>query len=149
MCGVADSKSEQVLKAFYAALQAAAPAGAQVDRNASMPTRVPAAGYMCLRDGDPGEPEPLMSPPAYIYEHFAEVDVVVELPDPAARDALFDALKQAVGAATASDRTLSGLCDYVLGDAPTPLELPLEGAENMKAATIGVILTYETSDPLA
>lgn len=146
---MADSKSEQVLKALFAALQAAAPAGVTVHRNQGIPTRIPVEGYFCLRDGDPGEPEVLLCPPAYIYEHFAEVDVLVELEPAAARDALFDALKQAVGAATVADRSLGGLCDYVLGDAPSPLELPIEGAENIKAATIGVILTYETSDPLA
>ena len=29
-----------------------------------------------------------------------------------------------------------------------PLDLPVEGAEGLKAATIGVILPYDTGDPL-
>lgn len=144
-----DSKSEQVLKALFAALQGNAPAGADVVRNETLPTRIPAAGYICLRDGDPGAPEVLMSPATYIYDHVAEVDVISDAASPAARDALFDALKQAVGAAVAADRTLGGLCDYVLGEAPVPSDLPLEGAETLKAATIGVVLTYQTSDPLS
>lgn len=144
-----DSTSEQVMKAFLAALELAAPAGAVVKRNESIPTRIPAGGWICLRDGDPGDPEYLLSPPVYVYEHIAEVDVVIDLPGAAARDALFDTLKQAVGAAVAIDRTLGGLCDYVLGLAPTPVELGVEGAENLKAATIGVMLTYGSSDPLA
>lgn len=146
---MADSKSEQVLKAFFAALQAAAPVGASVVRNETLPVRVPAAGWICLRDGDPGQPEALMSPPVYVYEHLAEVDVVIDLDTAAARDAAFDVLKQAVGAATAADRTLGGLCDYVLGQAPVPIELPMDGTENLKAASVGVNLIYGTSDPLA
>lgn len=146
---MADSKSEQVLKALFTALGAALPASVKCVRNEAIPTKIPAGGYVCLRDGELGAPEALMSPPTYIYEHVAEIDVVVELSTAAARDALFDSLKKAVGVVVAADRTLGGLCDYVLGDAPAPLELPLEGAASLKAATIGVILTYETSDPLA
>lgn len=144
-----DSTSEAVLKALGTALAAELPAGVAFERNASVPMRIPAAGWVCLRDGDPGEPEVLLSPALYVYDHRAEVDIVVELPTAAARDALFDALKQAVGAAVAADRTLGGLCDYVLGEAPVPAELPVEGGENLKAATVGIILTYGSSDPLA
>lgn len=144
---MADSTSEKVLKALLAALEAAKPTGAKVLRNEVLPERIPAAGLIILRDGNPGEPEPLMSPPHYYYEHRAEVDVIVDRP-PTARDGAFDALKQAVGAAIAADRTLGGLCDYALGEAPAPLMLPIEGAEGFKAATIPVVLTYGTADPL-
>ncbi|MGR3599189.1 MAG: acyl-CoA transferase [Heliomarina sp.] len=146
---MADSYSEQVLKAFFAALQVAAPIGVTVARNETFPARVPAGGWICLRDGDPGTPEALMSPPVYVYEHLAEVDIVTALDAASTRDTVFDALKQVVGAAIVADRTLGGLCDYVLGDAPVPVEVPVEGAETFKAATIGVNLIYGTSDPLA
>ena len=69
--------------------------------------------------------------------------------NPAARDAAFDALKLAVGVAIAADRTLGGLCDFVQGEAPAPVELPIEGAEGLKAASLGIVLSYATSDPLA
>ena len=144
---MADSTCEKVLKALLAALEAAKPAGAKVLRNEVLPERIPAAGLIILRDGNPGEPEPLMSPPHYYYEHRAEVDVIVDRP-PTARDSTFDALKQAVGAAIAADRTLGGLCDYALGEAPAPLMLPIEGAEGFKAATIPVVLAYGSPDPL-
>lgn len=146
---MSDSKSEQVLKAFYAALQANVPAGASLVRNQIVPTKIPAGGWICLGDGDPGQPEFIFSPATYIYSHSADVDVVVEADDQAARDELFDTIKQAVGSAVSSDRTLGGLCDYVLGEAPAPVELEAPGTESMKAATIGVILTYGSSDPLA
>lgn len=143
-----DSKREQVLKAVLSALASAAPAGAAVLRNAVLPERIPAAGLMILRDGDPGEPEHLFSPPRYYYEHRAEVDVLVDAATPAARDAVFDALVQSIGAALAVDRTLGGLVDYALGEAPAPLDLPVEGAPGLKAASIGVILPYDSGDPL-
>lgn len=146
---MADSKSEQVLKALFSALQAKMPPGAKVVRNVAVPSKVPAGGWVCLTDGDPGPPDYLFSPPLYVYDHVADVDVVVEIDNQAARDALFDKLKQAVGAAVAVDRTLGGLCDYALGESPAPVQLEAPGTESMKAATIGVILTYGSSDPLA
>jgi len=141
------SKSETVLQALNAALATTLPTGAKLLRNAVLPERVPAAGVMVLRDGNPGTPEALMSPPLYVYEHRAEIDVVVEGTE-AAREAAFDALKLAIHAAIDADRTLGGLCDYAIGEAPAPINLAIEGAEGFKAATIPVVLTYGTADPL-
>lgn len=141
------SKSETVLQALFAALGTTLPVGAKLLRNSVLPERVPAAGAMILRDGTPGTPEALMSPPLYVYDHRAEIDVVVEGTE-AAREAAFDALKLAIHAAIAADRTLGGLCDYAIGEAPAPINLAIEGAEGFKAATIPVVLTYGTADPL-
>ena len=141
------SKSETVLQALNAALATTLPAGAKLLRNAVLPERVPAKGVMILRDGNPGTPEALMSPPLYIYDHRAEIDVVVEGKE-SEREAAFDALKLAIHAAIEADRTLGGLCDYAIGEAPAPIDLAIEGAEGFKAATIPVVLTYGTPDPL-
>lgn len=141
------SKSETVLQALHSALVGRMPFGAKVLRNAVLPERIPAAGIMILRDGNPGTPEALMSPPLYVYEHRAEIDVVVEGKE-AAREAAFDALKLAIHSAINADRTLGGLCDYAIGEAPAPINLAIEGAEGFKAATIPVVLTYGTADPL-
>ena len=146
------SKSETVLQALEAALTGALtgalPGGARLLRNAILPERIPPAGLVILRDGDPGEPEALMSPPAWLYEHRAEIDVVVDGAGPDIRDAAFDAIKLAIGAAIAADRTLGGACDYALGEAPAPVDLAIDGAEGMKAATITVVLNYASDDPL-
>lgn len=142
-----ERKSETVLKALWAALEAELPSGAILERNEMLPSRIPAAGYMNLRDGDPGQPEVTISPLAYHYQHRAEVDVVIDRPSPA-RDAAFDAIVRAVGAAVAADRTLGGLCDWAEGEAPAPLALAIEGAEGFKAATLVVVLHYSSSDPL-
>lgn len=140
-------KSEQVLEALLAALEGIE--GPKVQRNGILPERVPAAGIIILRDGDPGIPEALMSPPEYIYEHFAEAEVVVDAPKPAQRDSIFDGLLEAIGTAIAADRTLGGLCEYVLAAAPEPAELAIEGAPGFKAAIVPIALHYGTADPLA
>ncbi len=141
------SKSETVLQALYVALAATLPPGATLLRNTVLPERVPAGGIMILRDGDPGAPEALMSPPLYVYEHRAQIDVLVEAPEDA-REAAFDGLKLAIHAALDLDRTLGGACDYAIGEAPAPINIAIDGAEGFKAATIAVVLTYATPDPL-
>jgi len=138
---------ETILQALDTALQSI-PAAA-VLRGAVLPERIPPGGLVILRDGDPGAPEVTLSPLTYHYQHRAEVEAVVEAGTPADRDAAFDALVLAVGAALGLDRTLGGLCDWVEPEAPEPVDLPVEGAAGLKAAVIPVILHYATSDPLA
>lgn len=142
------SKSETVLKALFAVLEAGLP-GVSVLRNSAVPEEIPPAGLAILHDGDPGEYEFLFSPSRYFYEHRAEVDVIVDAATPEERDAVFDAVKTGIAAALATDRTLGGLCDYVLGEAPAPAELPVEGSAGLKAAIIPIVLQYDTPDPLA
>jgi len=141
------STSEAILVALEAALRAALPVGAVFERNTVLPERVPAGGVVILRDGDPGTPQVLLSPPLYVYEHRAEIDLVVE-GRASERDATFDALKVAIAAAVAVDRTLGGRCDYVLAESPAPINLAVDGAEGFKAATIPVVLSYGSADPL-
>ena len=115
-------------------------------RGEVLPERVPAAGLLILRDGEPGEPEVTLSPLAYHYQHRAEIEAVVQ---GAARDATFDALIASIGTALSTDRTLGGLCDWVEAEAPQSVDLPVEGAASLKAAVIPVILSYSTADPLS
>lgn len=142
------STTETVLQALSALMSAKLPTGAGYMRNEAIPTRIPAAGVVILQDGDPGVPEVLISPPCYVYEHRAEVDIICDRATAPDVDAAFDAIKTAIGTAIAADRTLGGLCDYVLGEAPAPLELNIEGAEGLKAATLFIVLTYGSPDPL-
>ena len=111
-----------------------------------LPERVPAAGLLILRDGEPGEPEVTLSPLRYHYQHRAEIEAVVQ---GVARDAAFDMLCASIGAAIVPDRTLGGLCEWIEAEAPRPVDLPVEGAATLKAAVIPVILHYTTADPLA
>lgn len=115
-------------------------------RGEVLPERVPAAGLMILRDGDPGEPGVTLSPLRYHYQHRAEIEAVVQSPD---RDATFAALCASIGVVIAGDRTLGGRCDWIEAEAPRPVDLPIEGAASLKAAVISVVLHYTTADPLA
>jgi hypothetical protein len=137
------SPRETILTALHARLSAL-PATAL--RGEVLPERVPAAGLVILRDGEPGEPEVTLSPLRYHYQHRSEIEVVVLGPD---RDVLFDTLTASIGTALATDRTLGGLCDWIEAEAPQPADLPVEGAASLKAALITVVLHYFTADPLA
>jgi hypothetical protein len=134
---------ETILAALHARLSAL-PATAL--RGDVLPERVPAAGLLILRDGEPGEPEVTMSPLRYHYQHRAEIEAVVQ---GAARDVAFDTLIASIGTAIAADRTLGGLCDWIEADAPRPVDLPVEGAASLKAAVIAIVLHYSTADQLA
>ena len=134
---------ETVLAALDAKLQ---PLAALTLRGDVLPERVPAAGLLILRDGEPGEPEVTMSPLTYHYQHRAEIEAVVQ---GASRDAAFDTLCASIGAALAADRTLGGLCDWVEAESPQPVDLPVDGAASLKAAVIPVVLHYSAADTLA
>jgi hypothetical protein len=136
---------ETILQSLHALLQTL-PATAL--RGEVLPERVPASGLMILRDGDPGDPEVLLSPLLYLYDHRAEIEVVVQAGDPTARDAALDTLLASIGAALAANRTLGSLCDWIEPEAPKPVDLPIEGAAALKAAVVPVILTYATADPI-
>jgi len=141
------SPREQVLAAIAARL--AGVAGATILRNAALPQIIPPGGLVIMGDGDPGEPTVILSPLAYLYDHRVDIDVVVREHDPAARDALFDALLVDIAAALHAERTLGGLADWIEVLPARPAEIPVEGAETLKAATLTCIVTYETADSLA
>jgi hypothetical protein len=133
---------ETILAALHARLSALP---STVLRGDVLPERVPTAGLLILRDGEPGEPEVTLSPLRYHYQHRAEIEAVVR---GAVRDAAFDILCASVGAALAGDRTLGGLCDWIEAEAPRPVDLAVEGAASLKAAVITVVLHYSLADPL-
>ncbi|PVZ48000.1 acyl-CoA transferase [Thalassobacter stenotrophicus] len=116
-------------------------------RSEVLPERIPPAGLMILRDGNPGEAGVTLSPLTYHYQHRAELEVIVQ--STTDRDALFDTLVAQIGAVIAADRTLQGICDWVEAEAPEPVDLAVEGAASLKAAIIPVVLHYAMADPLA
>jgi hypothetical protein len=138
------STRETILQALHVLLQTQP---ASVMRGEVLPERVPAAGLLILREGDPGEPSVTLSPLRFHYQHRAEVEAVVQVGT--GRDTAFDALAAGVGAALAADRTLGGLCDWAEAEAPRPVDLAVDGASTLKAAVIPIVLHYSTSDPLA
>ncbi len=135
---------ESVLAALHARLQ---PLAALTLRDEVLPERIPAAGLIILRDGQPGEPELTLSPLRYHYQHRAELEVVVQAGT--GRASAFDDLISAIGTVLEADRTLGSLCDWVEPEAPASVDLPFEGAAALKAAVITVVLHYTTTGPLA
>lgn len=134
---------ETILAALLARLQSLA---ATVLRDEVLPERIPLAGLIILRDGQPGEPEVTLSPLRYHFQHRAELEVIVQAAND--RATVFDTLIAVIGTALATDRTLGGLCDWVEAEAPASVDLPVEGAVALKAAVITVVLHYTTADPL-
>lgn len=84
-----------------------------------LPERVPAAGLLILRDG---EPEVTLSPLRYHFQHRAEIEAVLQRP---ACDIAFDTPTASVGAAIAAYRALGDVCDLVDAKAPNTINLLL------------------------
>ena len=135
---------ETILAALNARLQSLA---ATVLRDEVLPERIPPAGLIILRDGQPGEPEVTLSPLRYHYQHRTELEVIVQTPGN--RATAFDLLIASIGTVLAIDRALGGLCDWVEAEAPAPVDLPVDGAVPLKAAIVNIVLHYSTSNPLA
>lgn len=140
------STREFALQALLDALKTVP--GATVERESQLPQEVGQGGLLILRDGDPGEPVDVeVSPPAYSYEHRAEVEVLVP-PDTHHRHGDLDRLLQAVHAAVDADRTLGGAVEYAETAAVQTTDFGIEGTPPFKAAIAPVILAYTTADPL-
>ena len=135
---------DAILAALHARLL---PLAALTLRDEVLPERIPAAGLIILRDGQPGEPEVTLSPLRYHYQHRAEPEVVVEAGS--GRAGAFDDLITAIGIELEADRTLGGLCDWIEPEAPASVDLPIEGAAALKATVITLNLYYSTTGPLA
>lgn len=133
---------ETILTALHARLLALP---ATVLRNEVLPERLPPEGLLILRDGQPGEPEVTLSPLHYHWQHRADLEVFLR----GGLDAAFDTLLANIGAILATDRTLSGLCDWIEPSAPEPVDLAVEGAAPIRAAILTLTLHYTSADPLA
>src|SRR5687767_2748838 len=131
-------KHEAALQALFTRLQTltATIPGIEVERNETFPDRVNAAGEIILRDGSPGEPEILLSPRTYDYEHVAVVEVLAQGDDQAARDLQVATIMQAIGAAIDSDPTLGGVVDHCEAGLPDDADtIPVRDGEPIKAAS--------------
>lgn len=142
------SKREQALQGLFLCLQTGLP-NISVLRNEVLTTAIPEAGLVVLRDGDPGEPDILLSPPRYIYKHRADVEVFVQNADAAQREADLDHLITLIGDALDTAGTLGGVIDILNPGSPELMTEPIEGAATVKAAIVPIILEYVTSTPLA
>lgn len=126
--------------------------GVTVERNPAMPGETPATGKIFMGDGDPGEPEVLLSPETHIYTH----DVPVEIEAPGATESerltLCNSILSAIGAQfPEADVDLGGVADEVTVLAPRVKAAGASGIDDytpevlIAALTIRVIYTTENS----
>ncbi|MDO8608872.1 MAG: acyl-CoA transferase [Phaeospirillum sp.] len=136
---------EHILAALLARLETVP--DATIKREAPLPETVPAGGLIILRDGDPGDPEVLLSPISYLWEHQTEIEVILQRGQDDDSVAL-DALLMAVGVALAADRSLGGLAEWLDWGAPMTSGLAIDGAAALRGATVPITIHYGSSDPL-
>lgn len=142
------SKREQILSALHTKLKTLETAKLKVYRNLDKPQKVVEDGVIILRDGESAEPEVLLSPLTYIYEHFVSLEVMVQHPDQAMRDSVVDALLGSIGGIITSNRSLDGLAEWMEARSPDFNDEPIEGAPTIRAATLQVMIRFFTADPL-
>lgn len=141
------SKREQVIVAVQALIEQALPL-AKFRRNETKQETIPADGYVVLNDGDPGDPETTLNPVTYIYEHAIGVIVAAKKKGLDGAESRLDTMLSAIGAAIAADRTLGGLCDYLMAEAPATETVSAAGAESARIAEFNIVTVYGTTDPL-
>lgn len=140
------SKREQVLNALFTRLSALTES--EVKRNETLPLKIPDSGLVVLRDGNIGEPTVLLSPPCFLYQHRAEIEVLIQQVEDSDNDAKLDRILEAIGLILKVDATLSGLIDYMHADPPEFIEQPVEGGLTIKGAVVPIVLEYVSDSNL-
>lgn len=142
------SKREQILQAFYNALKALETSNLKVYRNLDKPQKIERDGIIIIRDGDAGEPEVLLSPLTYIYEHYILLEVMVQNSDASIRDSTLDNLLISIGNIINSNPTLGGLAEWLEAKTPETTIEPIEGSSTIRTANVQVMARYFTNNPL-
>ncbi len=140
------SKREEVLNALWTRLSTLTEV--EVKRNEMLPLKIPDGGLVVLRDGNIGEPTILLSPPCFLYQHRAEIEVVVQQTSAADNDAQLDCVLEKIGQLIMSNVTLSGLIDHMHAAPPEFIEQSVEGGLNIKGATVPIVLEYSSINTL-
>jgi hypothetical protein len=141
------SKREQVLDAIKALLSSALP-NADVRRNLAKPERIPPGGLVVIRDGDPGEPEVMLSPLVYVYSHRIPIELAAYETSSQSPEQVLDEMLGSIGVAVSGDRTLGGLCDFIEAQAPSTDDVETAGARAGRWADAAIFAVYGTPDPL-
>jgi hypothetical protein len=141
------SKREQVLDAIKSLLSSALP-NADVRRNLAKPERIPPGGLVVIRDGDPGEPEVMLSPLVYVYSHRIPIELAAYETSSQSPEQVLDEMLGAIGVAVSGDRTLGGLCDFIEAQAPSTDDVETAGARAGRWADAAIVAVYGTPDPL-
>lgn len=140
------SKREEVLNALWTRLSTLTEV--EVKRNEMLPLKIPDGGLVVLRDGNIGEPTILLSPPCFLYQHRAEIEVVVQQTSAADNDAQLDCVLEKIGQLIMSNVTLSGLIDHMHAAPPEFIEQSVDGGLTIKGATVPIVLEYSSINTL-
>ena len=141
------SKREQVLDAVKSLLVSALP-NADVRRNLAKPERISPGGLVVVRDGDPGDPEVMLSPLVYVYSHRIPIELAAYETSSQTPEQVLDEMLGAIGVAVSGDRTLGGLCDFIEAQALATDDVETAGARAGRWADAAIVAVYGTSDPL-
>lgn len=140
---------EQILTAFFAELKTLESSQIKLVRNPDKLMKIPDKGaIISMDDGESGEPETLLSPLTYIYEHRARIEIMVSKAYSDAQNTTLDDLLMIIGNLIENNRTLSGLAEWMEAEAPEFLQDAIEGAPAMRAATLSVRMRFATPSPL-
>lgn len=136
------TRRERILSAVFSRLGSIS--GPSVLRNEVLPIRIPEAGLIILRDGDPGEPDVTLNPRSEYYSHRIPIEVITSGDEAALDDMLI-----AVGEVFATDETLGGLAEMLVIQAPEVGAMPVENAATIRHATVPLVVGYLVRNPLA
>lgn len=154
---MADSKREAAIEGVKSTLETAAgaivwPSGLSgtpaVIREESKEPDEDETQLIVVGDGDPGDPEVLLSPLVYSYRHVVPVEIQFAHKDQEKRIKGLDAILQAVAAAFEADDSLGGAVDYAELTAPDIDEDSEDGALAFRFARFEAILSYDSPTPL-
>ncbi len=141
------SQAEKILDKLKALIDAASTA--KIERNSAVPERIPPTGLVIIRDGNPGEPEYVLGGFANAYySHNIEIEIYIQEPIPAMRDAKFDQLAQTIGAVLEANPELDGLVAGLTYARPETMTQPIDGGPAIKTGVINLLAEYETQTPL-
>lgn len=112
-------------------------------RDPDTPVDATADGIVLMNDGIPGEPEPILSPASYSFEHQVPFEIAAH---GETRRAACDARITQIEAALAADRTLGGTVDDArIVSGPDIAETPMDGAATERSVIVTVTLCYTTA----
>lgn len=143
------SVREQIVSTFFNELKTLETSLIKVVRNPDKAMKVPEKGaIITLQDGESGEPEVLLSPLTYIYEHIATIELVVNTAYAQSQGTTLDDLLMIIENLILADRTLGGLAEWIEARAPEFIQEAVEGAPAMRAANVNVMMRFHTASPL-
>ena len=142
------SKREQVISSLHNKLKILESATISIYRNPDKPQKIPAGGIIILRDGGGEEPEVLLSPLTYIYEHSISIEVMINNAYADRQGTTLDDLLMIIENLILNNRSMNGLAEWMEAQAPEFLQEAVDGAPAIRAATITVLARFSTNSPL-